>query len=131
MFSWLSLVPVVGKLFDSTTAYFNKKQDVALEKYKVDGTVDIEMMKTDLSLIQAQKELRLAEKDAPGVRVSMSLILVSTAVWFTLYMWDSSFRGIIPDWTWRVLTPEAEVWKIMMVAVGYLFLNTVKQVWRR
>lgn len=131
MLSWLSVIPFFGKLADSATAYFNKKQDVALEKYKVDGTVDIEMMKTDLNLIQAQKELRLAEKDSPGVKTAMWLFLVPSGVWYAAYMWDSTFREVIPLWTWRVLTPEAEVWKILMVIVGYLFLSTVKQVWRR
>lgn len=131
MFSFLSFIPIIGKFFDSATAYFEKKEDVALEKYKVDGTVNIEMMKTDLNLIQAQKELRLADKDNPGVQVATTLFLVPSGVWYACYMWDSTFRGLIPDWTWRVLTPEADVWKILMVIVGYLFLSTVKQVWRR
>lgn len=132
MLSWLiSFIPFVGKIADSATAYFNKKQDVALEKYKVDGTINIEMMKTDLNLIQAQKELRIADRGNPGVQVAMWLFLVPSGIWYASYMWDSAFRNIIPNWTWRVLTPEAEVWKILMVIVGYLFLSTVKQVWRR
>lgn len=131
MFPWLSAIPVVGKLFDSVTAYFNKKQDVILEKYKVDGQVNIELMKTDLNLIQAQKELRIASKDDPGIQIAMWLFLVPSGVWYAAYMWDSTFRTVMPDYTWRVLSPEAEVWKILMIIVGYLFLSTVKQVWRK
>lgn len=131
MFSWLSVIPIFGKLFDAGAAYFNKKQDVDLEKYKVDGTVNIEMMKTDLNLIQAQKELRIADKDSPGVQVAMWLFLVPSGIYYAAYMWDSTFRELLPSYTWRVLTPEDAIWKILMVIVGYLFLSTVKQVWRK
>lgn len=131
MFSWLSVIPVVGKLFDSVTAFFNKKQDVILEKYKVDGQVNVKAMEADVSLIQAQKELRIATAGDPGVQIATNLFLIPSGLWYGAYMWDSTFREIIPAWTWRVLTPEAEVWKILMVIVGYLFLSTVKQAWRR
>lgn len=127
MLSWLSLIPVVGKFFD----FLNKVEDTNLEKYKVDGTVNVAAMQADLGLIQAQKELRIATSGDPGVQLATGLFLIPSGVWYAAYMWDSAFRGLVPDWTWRVLTPEAEVWKILMVVVGYLFLTTVKQVWRK
>jgi hypothetical protein len=132
MLSWLlSFIPVIGKGFDAVSSYFNKKQDVDLEKYKVDGQVNVEAMHADIALIQAQKELRLADKGDLGVRVAMWLFLIPSGIYYTAYMWDSTFRNVWPDYTWRVLTPEEGIWKILMIIVGYLFLSTVKQAWRR
>lgn len=130
MLSWLSFIPIVGKVFDSVTAYFTKKQDVDLEKYKVNGQVNVAAMQAEVQLVQAQKDLRQTYRNSPGVTAAMLLFMIPSGVWYASYMWDSTFRDLIPDYTWRVLTPEAEVWKILGVIVGFLFLSTVSG-WRK
>lgn len=128
---FLSFIPFVGKIVDAWSAHDQKKLDVGLEKYRVDGQIDVAAMDADVKLIQAQKELRLADKGDPVVRAAVGLFLIPSGVWYAAVMWDSTFRNLVPSLTWRVLDPPAAVWQILLIIVGYLFLHTVKQAWRK
>ena len=82
MFSFLSFVPIIGKLFDAVSAYFVKVQDVKLEKYKVDGTVDVSLINADTAIVQAQAALQAAGRQYLGTRVMQYGFVYPLIAWF-------------------------------------------------
>lgn len=94
---WLSFIPVLGKVFD----YFNKRQDVSLEKYKVDGQVDIEAVKAQVMLVNAFK-------DDWTIRLSRFLVVFLPSIWFGLVAWDTIMAKAYPWLMWHpVEFPQA------------------------
>jgi len=106
-------IPVVGKLVDAFTNYTNKKMDTELEKYKVDGQVD-------LGAIQARAILAAQMKDDPATKFGRWLFILPTGVLYTLTILDSitSFHG-------HFSTLEIPQWMQYMpyAVVAYLFVT--------
>lgn len=120
--SFLSFIPIVGNIVDAVKSYVTKKQDVDLEKYKVDGVVSVERMKQDVEIVKARSELLAALKDDKGIQLARGLIMLSASVWISLIFWDSCFRDILPvGWTWRVLALPSNIEYIPYAVVAFLF----------
>ena len=115
-----SIVSGALGLFSKGFEYLNKRQDVALEKYKVDGTYDIEHVKT----IGAVAQARAADVvDRWGRR----LFIYPTGVYYAFTLYDSTFRDLLPPWaTWRTLELPPDFKWVMMSVVGYLLIQTVR-----
>jgi hypothetical protein len=117
---WTILKTVLG-FIPAVFEYLNKKQDIDLEKYKVDGTVDV-------SIIQAQAQLQAVLKDDPVLRWGRRFFIYPVGVWWTLVVYDSCFRELLPDWmTWRVLALPPNLEYIVYAITGFLFLHA----WRK
>jgi hypothetical protein len=118
----------IGPLF----GYLNKKQDTILEKYKVDGQVNHDLVNADIALNQARVAVLTQEFQYKVVRIAWCLFVFPVGTWWALYFFDSSFREIIPNWTWRVLTPEAYILNWAGWIIGSLFLHSaVTSFWRK
>ena len=89
---WL---PLVGPIIQGISGYFSKKQDVDLEKYKVDGKVNIEAL-------LAANQLTLGFKDDIGVRINRDIVLTPMCVWLGLGGWDKIMANKYPDLVWNV-----------------------------
>lgn len=126
MFSFLSLIPFVGKLFDSVTAYLNKKQDVALEKYKVDGTVNVELMQQDTAVIQARVDLAKVMKDDVTTKWGHRLFIYPTGAWYTgivVYCFlHPYFPNVLP-----ILALPGQLDYIPYAIIAYLFVTAWKK----
>lgn len=86
---------------------------------------DIEQIRADVEIARAKKELVLHSLQYLGFRVAQYLFFYPCGIWFAAVMWDSTFRTLLPGYTWRVLDPPPMVWQIMLAVVGYMFLHTV------
>jgi hypothetical protein len=115
-----TILSVLGQAF----AWLNKKQDVDLEKYRVDGVVNVEAIKADAEIIQAQGRLQEALKDDPVLKWGRRLIIYPTGVWYTLIVWDCVARNVIPEWTWRILDLPPHLQYIPYAVTGFLLLHT-------
>lgn len=126
MFGLDFISSIVSGILTPLTSMFTKAQDVSLEKYKVDGTVDVTLIAADTARLQAQKELAIAGEQYKGERYLRYLFGYPAGIWFAFYMYDSTFRSALPPgWTWRVLTPEPAVMEFITWIVGFLFLHAI------
>jgi hypothetical protein len=66
--SILAALSAVSGITGQVFGYFSKKADISLEKYKVDGQVDQALVSADVTLIQAQRDLILAQNPYRGYR---------------------------------------------------------------
>lgn len=126
MFSWLSLIPIVGKAFDAWSAHDQKKQDVVLEKYKVDGSVNVELMRQDTEVIKARADLAKVMKDDPTTRWGHRLFIYPVGVWFSAIVsyciLHPYFPNILP-----VLALPKQLDYVPYAVIAYLFVTAWKK----
>jgi hypothetical protein len=121
MISWLlgiaQYIPIIGKLIDSATAYFSKKLDTDLEKYKVDGKIDEVRIQAALILLGKMQDSR-------GGRFMHYVFVYPLAFWWVALIVDSVGQRYF-KWDYDVLAlPEpAQTWAGWMIA--FLFLVAV------
>lgn len=126
MFSFLSAIPFLGKIVDAVTSYFNKKQDVILEKYKVDGVVNVEAMKEDTKIIEARASLASAMKDDPVNKWGRRFFIYPVGVWFTAIVGDSLLHNAF-HYAYRVEALPKNLDYIPYAIVAYLFVTAWKK----
>lgn len=79
MFAWLvGLGPIISNI----AGYFTRKIDADVEKYRIDGQVDI-------NAVNAQIALTSAFKDHWEIRTARMLAILLPSVWFGLVAWDT------------------------------------------
>lgn len=127
MFSWLSAIPLVGKILDTATAWFTKAKDTELGKYTIDGTVNVEAMRQDTEIIRARVDLAKVMKDDPATKAGHWLIILPVGLWFTSIVYYSMFHTLIPDWTWVILALPHNLEYIPYAVIAYLFVTAWKR----
>lgn len=121
---FLSAIPVVGKAIDAFTAYFNKRQDVDLEKYKVKGNIDIKAIEADVAIIQARAKLAEAMKDDPGTKVARVWIMIPASVYFGISFYYHAFVDLLPGvFIWKPMELPASLEYVVYGIIGYLFVT--------
>jgi len=117
----LDILNIVPSLIDLGKTWINKKEDTALEKYKVDGTFDI-------TLIQARAAVAAARAADTVDRWGRRLFIYPSGIWYALVVYDSCFRMVLPEWaTWRVLALPPQLDYIPYAVIGYLLLSVAKR----
>src|SRR5688572_8293673 len=126
---FLSAIPIVGKAFDAVSSYYNKKQDVDLEKYKVKGQIDIASVNADVAIIQARAELAKAMKDDPVNKWGRRLVLYPTGLWYALIVWDSVARNnsLLEAYRWEILALPSNLDYIPYAVIAYLFVTSFRR----
>lgn len=130
--SILSGLSILGGVASSAFGYFSKKADIGLEKYKVDGLVDQKLVEADVQIIQAQKELLLAQNQYGGYRYLHYLFGYPLALYFTACLVDAVTEKI-PGWenTWDVLAMNQTLSQWSGWIIGGLFLHaSIPSKWR-
>lgn len=113
MFGWL---PIIGPIIDGIVSIFNKRADAAVEKYKVDGQVDI-------AKVEAQTSLVLAFKDDITVRLARDIIMFPTCIWTALVIWDKIVVLSHPELVWGVRDFEGTLVYLPYAVLAFLFGN--------
>lgn len=127
MLSFLSFIPILGKVFDVASAYLSKKQDVDLEKYKVKGAVDTEAMRQDTEIIKARTELAIATKEDPVNRWGRRLLVYPVGAWVAAISYYCIFHNLIPSYTWVILDYPSGLSYLPLAVVGYLLVTVIKK----
>lgn len=127
MFSFLSFIPIIGKLFDAISAYAVKVQDVKLEKYKVDGVVNVQLIQSDVDIVKARAALQAAGQQYLGVRVMQYGFVYPLIVWFGMIVCYCILHPYFPGYILPVLAlPDPlNTWAGWMMM--YLFLHSSVQ----
>lgn len=120
------IVSAILGLAKEGLSFLNKKQDVDLEKYKVDGVVKTELIQADTDMFRARTARIVAQFTYFGFRLCTYLVIFPTAVWFAVGMYDSTFRNLLPDYmTWRTLELPTD----MKVTAGLVFTYLLAEKW--
>lgn len=121
---FLSAIPVIGKIADAIASYFNKKQEVDLEKYRVKGNIDIKSIEADVAIIQARAKLAEAMKDDPATKVARIWVLVPASVYFGVSFYYLTFKNLLPPvLIWQPLALPSELNYLVYAIIGYLFVT--------
>jgi hypothetical protein len=120
------LIATILSVLGSVFTWLNKKQDVDLEKYKVDGVVDVEALKADVAIIQAQGRLQEVLKDDPVLRWGRRLIIYPTGGWYILIVWYciTKNNSVLKDYSWVILDLPTHLQYIPYAVTGFLLLHT-------
>jgi hypothetical protein len=93
---------------------FNKKADVNLEKYKVDGQVSMAAVNAECKIIEAQSKV---SRD----KWMQWAFVAPTALWYLAIVIDCVFQRIT-GWKYDVLSLPDQVKFVPMAIIGFLFL---------
>lgn len=123
MFGW---IPIIGPVIDGIVAIFSKQKDTEVEKYKVDGKIDVEAMKASSRIIEATK-------DDIGTRLARDILIFPWAVYGGLTGWDYTVAKHWPSLVF-VTTPvdprsglEYLPYMVFVYLLGAVGLN----IWKR
>lgn len=110
-------------------SFLNKKEDAAVEKYKVDGKVDVAAMQQDTEIIKARAALAAALKDDPVVRWGRRLFIYPVGVWFSLIVYRSIFQEhpVMEQYTWVIKALPDNLHYIPYAVVAFLFVSAWKK----
>jgi hypothetical protein len=124
-------IPLLSKVLDipgAIAAYFNKKQDVDLEKYKVKGGIDVEAMRQDTAIIQARADLAKAMKGDPATSFGRLLFIGSVGGYTAVYFYYLTFYNLLPDYLiWEPLAIPETLQYMPYAVVAYLFVTSFKK----
>jgi hypothetical protein len=117
----LSGLPIVGKGFDAFTNYTNKKMDSEVEKLRIDGKIDSEV-------IQARAQLAAVMKDDPATKIGRWFFVLPTGIWFSLITWRSVLQeSSWSEYSWVIKAYPGNLEYIPYAVIAYLFVTT----WRK
>lgn len=126
MFSFLSVIPIVGPIIQGVVDLFKQKADVDLQKTLSANMTALEkskdINKTDLAIIQARTQIALAHKDDLGARLVRDLIMFPVGVHTCLYYFNISF----PMYAWGVREPAQAMQYIPYAVIAWLFVTSYR-----
>ena len=120
--SILSNIPILGPIVDIIKGH----QNLVVEKYKTDGTVDIEAMKASAQIIESTK-------DDIGTRLARDILIFPWAIYGGLTGWDYTVALHWPSlvWTTKVVPVESGLAYLPYMVCVYLLGATGLTIWRR
>lgn len=128
MWSWITAIiqGIIGPITTSITAIYTKKEDVSLEKFKVDGQVDMKLVEGQVNLINAQRNLlEVGVKDS-GTRYLQYLFGYPLGLYYAkIILWDKVLGLGHTDHL------DGEVQTYSLWIVGFLFLHASISDWSR
>jgi hypothetical protein len=112
MWSILTALPkLAGNIFE----FLNKKQDVNLEKYRIDGQVNMSLVAAEIEIIKARAA---AFSNLTWVHYGFGLV---TLLYYSAIIFDCITEMLL-GWRWDVqpLGGSAEIWGGMIMSFFFL-----------
>lgn len=117
---------LVGPLF----SWLNKKEDVNLEKFKVNGQIDIAALTAHTEALKVRREALLEAMKYRGIRFFQYAFMAPLAIWF-----NASLAYAVLHPYWDVIKRPLDLGNIgenvLMAVIGLLFLATKIDEYRR
>lgn len=114
----LNLIPVIGPIANAVSSYFNKKQDVDLEKYKVDGKIDETLIKAEIAIVQSRAG---ALQHLSWIHISFGAVAF---IYWTAIVFDALTEKLFPSIHWDVMPLEGLAGITFNMVVGFFFLHS-------
>lgn len=113
---------IIGPITTTITAIYTKKEDVSLEKFKVDGKVDIAVVEAQVAIVQANATLL----NNQWSRVLQAMFAVPLAVYYgKCILWDKVFALGSTD------PLKGDISTYSMYIIGFLFMHSAITSWGR
>lgn len=120
MLGWL---PFIGPIIDGIVSIFKGKQNVEIQKYIVDGKVDVEAMKASVAIVEATK-------DDIGIRLARDLLVFPPVIWAGLIGWDTIVALNHPQWMISIAPYPAPLVFLPYCVAVFLLGNIGLNMWR-
>lgn len=117
---------ILSPILNTITAIYTKKEDVNLEKYKVDGKVDTNLIAGEVAIINAQRELLEVGVKDKGTRWLQYLFGYPLGIYYAkIILWDK----VLGLGTTDPLKGDISTYSLWIV--GFLFLHASISDWGR
>jgi hypothetical protein len=110
----LGLLSIIPQALSAVTAYFTKRTEVDLEKYKVDGQVDINAVNAEVEIVKASKDIQRDKWMQWG-------FVAPTVAWYVAIIIDCVFQRLT-GWKYDVLALPPQVEYVPHAIIGFLFV---------
>lgn len=124
MLGLLGWIPVLGPVIDGILSIFTKHEDTVVEKYKVDGSVDTQ-------IIQSSTQLTLAMANDIAFRLARDLVMFPGALWCGLFVEGKIMDRMYPEYVWTVSALDGPLEYLPYALFTYFFGVTAMHIWRR
>lgn len=121
---------VISPITNVVGGYLNKRQDVDLEKFKVNGVVDVEAVRAHIAALTLRRDLLIEAMKYKAIRFFQYAFMAPLAVWFNAVV----FRCIAGPYYPQIKV----VWalpgrgdEILMIIIVFLFAGSKIDEWRR
>lgn len=127
MFGLEGIARALGEgILTPIAAIFNKKTDASIEKYKIDGTVNVEAMRQDTEIIKARADLAKAMKDDVTTRLGRWFFVFPVGIWFSAIVFYCIAGPYFPEIKIVKALPN-NLDYIPYAVVAYLFVTAWKK----
>lgn len=113
MFSWVSALGLISNVVGFADRYLNKKLDVDLEKFKVNGQVD-------MNLVNAHAKVLEASQHHQRNKWMQWAFVFPTACFYSAIVIDCIGQRIF-GWKYDVLALPDQVQYVPIAIIGFLF----------
>lgn len=111
-------------------SWLNKKEDVRLEQFKVNGQVDVQALTAHVEALRIRREALIELMKYRGIRFFQYAFMAPLAIWFNSVLAHAVLSPYFP----AILKPLALPGigeQALMAVIGLLFLKTSIDEWRR
>lgn len=116
---------VISPLTNMVTAIYTQKVDLELEKFKVDGQVDIALVQASVAIAQANASLL---NSAWMIRLQVAFGAPLAIFYGKCILWDKVFAS----WTGGHTDPlTGDISTYSLWIVGFLFMHSALSNWNR
>lgn len=120
---WAMAIPIIGPLFKMITSIWTGAQNVDIEKYTVDGKIDVAAM-------QASESITQSFESNLSVNLARDLIMFPGSVWCGLYLWDKIMAHHYPWLVWDVAPLDGLLTGVPYALMTFFFGLSAMNVWR-
>lgn len=116
---------IIGPITNAVTAIYTKKEDTILEKFKVDGQVDMSLVQATVALMTLNADL-LKNKWLVWLQCMFGVPL---AIYYgKCILWDK----VLQSWTHGTTDPlRGDISTYSLWIVGFLFMHSAITSWGR
>lgn len=125
MFSWLSVIPIIGKLFDTVGTITNKLTDARIAAIQAGTEVERIRWEGEVKSLEARLTVMTAALNSPyGALVIIPQFLLGMAV--VIIMWKIVvYDQALGQWTsGRTNALGKDVWDFIKIVTGFYFVST-------
>lgn len=121
---------IVSGVLSPLFSWLNKREDVSLEKFKVNGQVDQSLLNAHIESLRARRDVLVEGMKYRGFRAMQYFFVYPLCFWWTAIVFQCVFRPYFPQIKTVLALPDPlNEWAGGMIA--FLFLTSKIDNWVR
>lgn len=127
---WSAISSVFSGLIGPLFTYLNKKEDVSLEKFKVNGQVDQSLLQAHVESLKARRDVLLQAMQYRGVRMVQYFFVYPLCFWWSAVIMYCILKPYFPELQPVLALPNPlNDWAAGII--GFYFLTSKVDQWVR